>query len=223
MLAMEFVFVVPRAELFRDCYPQGLVRFGPSFTLAEFEDVIGRAGYFVEREHAERDPDLKQVIPYSIVVRDGEVLLLERLARGGERRLHGKLSIGVGGHVNPEDLPEDAAVGPRAERARPSPIPGCTRREVDEELDIRGPWRARPVGILNDDSNPVGAVHVGLVQVIAAQGDVDVRERDALDGRFVTPDALRAMLDSGANLETWSRILVQHLDELLPSTATAVS
>lgn len=220
---MEFVFVVPRAELFRDCYPQGLVRFGATFPQAEFEDVLGRAGFFVEREHAERNPDWKQVIPYSVVVREGEVLLLERLARGGERRLHGKLSIGVGGHVNPEDMPEDSIVGPRAAGARPSPIPGCTRREIDEELDIRGPWRARPVGILNDDSNPVGAVHVGLVQVIVAQGAVEVRERDALDGRFVTPDALRARLDSGANLETWSEFLVRHLDEILPATVTAVS
>ena len=124
---MEFVYVVPREELFPHCYPQGLVPFG----MAEWEQApedfmrtVRERGFFVEREYAERSPGLKQVIPYSIVrtteknaesgpapaqarVEEGvcgeRILLLRRLDKGGESRLHDKLSIGVGGHINPQD------------------------------------------------------------------------------------------------------------------------
>ena len=36
---MEFVFVVPRAKLFRDHYPQGLVPFGSDFPLEASLDL----------------------------------------------------------------------------------------------------------------------------------------------------------------------------------------
>lgn len=211
---MEFVFVVPREGLFPKSYPHGLVFFGPEFPEPEFQTCVERLGFFVERDYAERTPSLKQVIPYSIVVRNGEILCLRRTKRGGEVRLHDKLSIGVGGHVNPVDLPAGArrgfGSGPR------DPLAAATHREVaEEELRIAGPYRVRRVGLLNDDSNPVGAVHVGLVQVIAVDGPVEVREVDQLEGSFATRDELRAMLGAGANFESWSSLLVPHLDRLV--------
>jgi predicted NUDIX family phosphoesterase len=222
---MEFVFVVPRTALFPDCYPHGLVRFGEGscaaaarprqsaepgtgMKLAELEAAVARDGFFVERAYAERTPSLKQVIPYSIIVCDGRVLLFQRLATGGEQRLHGKLSIGIGGHINPEDL--DGAQG----SAR-APIAAGTQREIREELDVRGTFEVRCVGLLNDDSNPVGAVHVGVVQVVYVSGSVEIREREQLEGRLVTCEELSSLLADGANFETWSRLLVPRLDELL--------
>lgn len=202
---MEFVFVLPRADLFRDCYPQGLVPFGPQFPLEAFEALVERRGYFVERDHAEHDPSLKQVIPYSIVTRDGEVLLLERTAGGGEKRLFHKLSIGVGGHINPEDALEGI-------QRKHNPIASGTRRELEEELDITGSWSVHPVGILNDDSNAVGAVHVGLVQIVRLRGSATIREQSVLQGRFVAAAELVQLLREGANYETWSARLVEFLE-----------
>lgn len=203
---MEFVFVIPRAELFRDCYPQGLLPLDRS-ARSEFDALVRRAGFFVERQHAERDPSLKQVIPYSVVHTSAGVLLMRRLAQGGEDRLHDKLSIGVGGHINPVDL------GPGPGR---DPIPAGTRREVEEELDVQGTYKVRAVGLLNDDSNPVGAVHVGLVQVLELDGRVAIREEDTLEGRMVPPEELRDLKAQGAAFETWSSILIDHIDALLP-------
>jgi predicted NUDIX family phosphoesterase len=218
---MEFVFVVPRTALFPECYPHGLVAFGERRassaepgagpTLAEVEAAVARDGFFVERAHAERTPSLKQLIPYSIIVCDGRVLLFQRLATGGEKRLHGKLSIGIGGHINPED----AASAGRDEGAKRSPIAAGTRREIAEELDVRGTFEVLTVGLLNDDSNPVGAVHAGVVQVVYVNGSVEIRERDQLEGRLVTVEELASLLAGGANFETWSRLLVPRLDELL--------
>lgn len=222
---MEFVYVVPRSALFPECYPHGLVPFGrdegtgpaakarserdsTTFSSRTFEETVARDGFFVERNYAEKTPSLKQVIPYAIVECDGRVLLFRRLSSGNESRLHGKCSIGIGGHVNPEDLDATPA-------GRSSPIAAGTAREIAEELAIDGTYTVRTVGLLNDDSNPVGAVHVGVVQVVHVRGSVEIREREQLEGRLVPIEELSALLAEGANFETWSRLLVPHLAELL--------
>lgn len=218
---MEFVFVVPRRQLFGEAYPQGFKPFGEDFDRGAFEAAAGQHGYFVERDHAESNPDLKQIIPYSIVVRDGEILLLRRLSKGGESRLHNKLSIGVGGHINPEDLEGISEL----ERAQGSAalFEAGSHRELHEELVLSPPYTATRVGILNDDSNPVGAVHVGLVQLVHATGDVTIREDDVLEGRFVTPGELQQQLADGANFETWSATLVRRLTELIQESTGALA
>lgn len=146
------------------------------------------------------------------------VLLMRRLSKGGESRLHDKLSIGVGGHVNPVDHTEGGACTGEATSdsgARRDPLREGTRRELDEELELDGAYTVRPVGILNDYSNAVNAVHVGLVQVVHVSGDVRIRETDVLEGELVRPSDLSNRLAEGADFETWSRILVERLDEVL--------
>ncbi len=228
---MEFVFVIPRPKLFPESYPHGIQVFesdqddgsqndgkgqATGTTADSFARCVQEHGFFVEREYAERTPELKQVIPYSIVVRQGsdgacEVLCLRRTRAGGEARLHDKLSIGVGGHVNPVDMqvtdPSDSPA---------DPIAAATQREVaEEELSIEGTFVVHRVGLLNDDSNPVGAVHVGLVQVIAVDGPVAIREVDQLEGSFVSVAELNRLAATGANFETWSSLLLAHLDHLV--------
>jgi predicted NUDIX family phosphoesterase len=220
---MEFVFVVPRAQLFGDASPQGLVPFrlgahGAGLSFEAVEEAVREHGFFVEREYAERTPELKQVIPYTLVqarscsTRPGgeeRILLMRRLGQGGEARLHQKLSIGVGGHINPRDL------GSTRDRAL---LAEGARRELEEELVLEGTSRLESVGLLNDDANPVGAVHVGLVQVLDLDGSVRIREEDVLEGRLVSAEELRRLRATGANFETWSSLLIERLDELLPVT-----
>ncbi|HEX7172149.1 MAG TPA: hypothetical protein VF365_06025, partial [Candidatus Limnocylindria bacterium] len=121
---------------------------------------------------------------------------------GGDARLHGKASIGVGGHLNPVDAGEDALVG-------------GLRREWSEELEADWEPDFQLIGLLNDESNPVGSVHLGVVfEVEAAGRSVRVRERDKLVGAFADAHALA---DSWDRLETWSRLVVESLD-LAPSS-----
>jgi predicted NUDIX family phosphoesterase len=221
---MEFVFVVPRTALFPDFYPHGLVRFQDApaaessyVSRLAFEASIAREGFFVERAVAERTPSWKQIIPYTLVQCGERLLLTRRTKNGGEARLHDKHSIGIGGHINPVDLEES----PRLGEVR-NPLPAGARREIGEELDVRGAYDLRPVGVLNDDSNSVGAVHVGVVHVMRVEGTVEVREREQLEGRLVTPGELREIAERGAHLETWTKLLLPHLEELL-FTPMAVS
>lgn len=204
---MEFVLVVPRARLFDDRYPHGFEPFRDGGGGAEGErgrilDRIREHGFFVERRHAERDPMLKQVIPYALFEREGGLFLMRRLSKGGEARLHGKLSVGVGGHINPIDGAGDA-------------LDAGLKREIEEEVETPAGWRAEAVGILNDDATAVGAVHFGLVYRVRPAGDVRVREKDSLEGSF-TPRAevLRLLKDERPRFETWSALLLDRLDDL---------
>jgi len=206
---MEFVFVVPREDIFPKSYPLGLLPFGPEFRREDFEARALEGGFFVEREYAERSPHLKQIIPYALVCAGNEVLVVKRLKKGGEKRLHHKLSIGIGGHINPIDA-----------KAETDLFSAATARELNEELTISTNFTARAVGLINDDSNPVGAVHLGLVQVVQIQGSVAIRETDQLEGRLAAATELQALHAEGANFETWSALLVEALDEfLIPATA----
>ncbi len=203
---MEFVYVVKRGDLFERRFPHGLEVLDD----AGMADVLARIrsrGFFVERRHAETDATMKQVIPYCVVARGGDVFLTRRTNKGGDARLFGKRSIGVGGHVNPVD--GAAVVG--ADVLGPA-----LRREVEEELAIDGPWTVRAVGFLNDDSTDVGSVHFGLVHVVRVEGDVRVRETDNLVGGFTSAAELaRLCRDERATFETWSALLVDRLDDVL--------
>ncbi|MEO0651117.1 MAG: hypothetical protein AAFZ65_10605 [Planctomycetota bacterium] len=206
----EFVLVVPRRTLFPTHYPQGFQAFGEADAVHSREGFVGlvaRSSYFVERDHAEHEPDLKQVIPYTVVAAsDGRVLRLRRTKRGGDARLHDKLSIGVGGHVNPIDAEGEREV-----------LAACGLRELEEELILPEHGDPLPLGLINDDSNPVGAVHVGLAQVLVVDDParIAIRETDTLEGELMAVDALRAEAAAGANYETWSLLLLDQLDSLL--------
>ena len=191
----ERVLVLPRERVPGGCDFTGIRPATPEM-LAELRDVVARHGTYLERPLAESDPAHKQLIPY-VVVRDAdEVFLMHRTDAGGDPRLHGRASIGVGGHLNPVDDGADAL------------ITGL-RREWDEELDADWDPKFELIGLLNDDTNPVGAVHLGVVFSVDAAGrSVDVRERDKLVGGFAGADALAATAD---RLETWSQLVAEAL------------
>jgi hypothetical protein len=115
---MEFVFVVPRRPSSppstRTACRRSRRPRGPTPTRARSRSVSSSPrspehGFFVERARAETSPQWKQVIPYSLVECDGRILVVRRLRKGGESRLHEKHSIGIGGHINPETSPRDAS------------------------------------------------------------------------------------------------------------------
>jgi predicted NUDIX family phosphoesterase len=191
----ERVLVLPRAEVPGGTDFEGL-RFADHRELEALRSAVARHGRYLERPLAEEDPTHKQLIPY-VIVRDADaVFLMHRTDAGGDPRLHGKASIGVGGHLNPVDEGEDALLA-------------GLRREWSEELDADWEPEFRLLGFLNDDSNPVGSVHLGVVfEVEAAGRPVDIREHEKLTGGFADADALAASRD---RFETWSRLVVDEL------------
>ncbi len=190
MSAEELVLVIPRSVVMDDPGWTGI----RAHRADSFEDLVGRHGRFVGRAAAEVDRDLKQVIPY-LVLRDGvRYFLMRRTRAGGDARLHDRFSIGVGGHLNPGD--RDLA--------------GGLRREWTEELAADFVPEFRFVGLLNDDTTEVGAVHLGAVYIADAVGrPVAIRETHKLEGAFAAPDEVAAVVEQ---METWSAIAFRHLE-----------
>jgi predicted NUDIX family phosphoesterase len=189
---MEFVWVVRRRHLFPDCSPQGFLPLPAEQLTVSYLRTARARGFFVERREAETCPAWKQVIPYTVVAFEGRFLLLERLATQGEERLHGKLSIGVGGHINPEDGGADL-------------ILNAALRELAEEVDVGPGVGLTPLGLLNDDSNPVGAVHVGVVFGVRAACPPRVRETDKMRATLTPLADLRDLCHTPRPIESWSR------------------
>lgn len=191
----ERVLVLPRTHVPGGCDFTG-VRMTDAAALDELRAAVAGHGRFMDRSVAEDSPDWKQLIPY-VLVRDGEcVFLMERTDAGGDPRLHHRASIGVGGHLNPVDQGQD-------------PLMVGLQREWAEELVADWAPDFRLVGLLNDDSNPVGSVHLGVVFAVQADGrPVAVRETHKLRGRFAEPHEVAAAWD---RLETWSQLVVSEL------------
>ncbi|MBA2719740.1 MAG: phosphoesterase [Chloroflexi bacterium] len=194
----ELVLVVPSAAVVAEL-GEGTAWHGlRDVPVAAMVDLIRTRGAFQPRSMMEGDAAWKQVIPYP-VLRDGDAwYLMQRTKAGGDARLHDRYSIGVGGHVNPADGGLDGD------------LTTALAREWHEELDVSFVPAFRFVGLLNDDTTPVGAVHLGLVYVGDAAGrPVAIRETDKLSGRFAPTSEVAAVAD---RLETWSRIAFEFLE-----------
>jgi predicted NUDIX family phosphoesterase len=119
---------------------------------------------------------------------------MQRTAAGADPRLHGRFSIGVGGHLNPGD----------------GDLLGGLRREWHEELVAEFVPEFRLVALLNDDTTEVGSVHLGAIYLAEAAGrPVAIRETDKLSGAFALPAEVEAVAD---RLETWSRLTFGFLE-----------
>jgi predicted NUDIX family phosphoesterase len=198
----EHVLVVRRSLFDQLGSFQGL-NFAPQPYL---DAMLARGNnYFLARAAAEADPTHKQIIPYALLVCGDRILYYVRGKKAGEQRLVAKGSIGIGGHMNDEDE-SLFAWDEQAYRAG-------VEREVSEEVEISTPFEDRIVALLNDDTTEVGKVHLGVVHVFRLE-EPKVQKREAMitNLAFFTKAELEERRE---NLETWSQICVDHLDQLL--------
>jgi predicted NUDIX family phosphoesterase len=200
--AGEEVLVVPRALLEEIGMFEGISTANLEHAVARLLDPKNH--FFMDRALAEEDPSHKQLIPYCIFRCGDRVLHYTRGKAGGERRLHAKISVGVGGHVNPIDTG-----GGRTGR---SAYDAAVTREIEEELDLPEEHEHRIIALLNDESNPVGQVHLGIVHLIELKSDAVVSREDALtDLGFSALGELNGT--QFERLETWSQFCIRHLSQ----------
>ncbi len=163
---------------------------------------------FLPRSQAEADPAYKQLIPYVIMSYDGKYLTYVRGRRAGETRLVGLRSIGIGGHINPgDDLP---LFNDNFYEAYLTAV----EREVAEEVSVETSHTDSIVALLNDDSNEVGSVHLGVVHHwILDAPKVSRREQMITQMAFMAPAELQQVRDT---METWSQLCLDKLAEFTP-------
>ncbi len=184
---------VKAEKLGRHLEQEGLVTEGT----AEILRLILDNYEFVPRDLAEVDASFRQIIPYVLIRKDGKFLLSERLKKQTETRLHGKLSLGTGGHINPADTISGDVLHAGLER------------ELSEEVFVEKTLNLRFLGIINDYSSEVSFYHLGLLYLLDAEGDVHIRETGKMTGRLVSPEELKGLTEY---METWSQVVFQALD-----------
>jgi len=183
----EEVMVVA-TDLLRPFFTSTLIRD----RVDELLDVIANEHTFIDRDLAERSPEWRQIIPYVVIRNGDDVFALTRTSKQTESRLHHKVSLGIGGHINPgHDL-----------------IDGL-QKELDEEVRIDGDYDLQFVAILNDESTEVSRVHLGAVFWLDSMTrDVVVLETEKMTGRWMSHADLAAARDA---MESWSQIVYDEL------------
>lgn len=178
---------------------------GLNLNIKPYIDEIFNSGTprFMPRSQAEHNPEYKQLIPYVIMGCRGKYLSYVRGKRAGETRLVGNRSIGIGGHINPVDnLPLFDIDYWKTYQA-------AVQREVEEEVTLDTQYTESILGLLNDDTNEVGKVHLGIVHYWDLAGPaVARREQMITQMEFLTLDQLRSHADS---METWSQLCLEGL------------
>lgn len=161
------------------------------------QDLLRLPFQFINREQAEVDDSLKQLIPYVILQHQDRFFVYRREKQVKEGRLAGLQSIGIGGHIDQEDAEGTASTHEIYERA--------LRRELAEEIRGAGAFSfPRFIGWINDESNAVGRVHLGAVHIL------EVANAEGLfinHGEHLTHQGwmtARGVMDHMQAFETWS-------------------
>ena len=172
------------------------------------------------------DKNILQLIPYISFVRkvkeaeaqpwDMEVLTYVRSKASGENRLHDKLSIGYGGHIDRIPAVNETLLDLVISEAI---------REVKEELGYDVPYQMVAAAaqmellvrkqFLYSESVPVDTVHLGIALVIQLDDDVNApatfvgTDGECIDINWMKIETIDD--DTLGRFETWSNMVVSGL------------
>jgi predicted NUDIX family phosphoesterase len=166
---------------------------------------------YLNRSEAEQDKRFKQLIPYALILCGDKILRYRRGKGGGETRLHGLYSVGVGGHISEEDNGLfSSGIG----------YHDAMRRELKEEVDIEV-QQDSAVAVINDDSTEVGFVHLGIVHVVPVPDESLANRRTGIVSPEFVP--VSEAIKNPEAYESWSRFCLENLEGLLAKATASVT
>lgn len=198
----HLTMVVPRNLLLDEDYFEGFRAAGG----VDYESRILKNFEYLPRADVEEDPRWKQPIAYALIVNPERKLVFayrrsRRKEQYQEERLRGKWSWGVGGHIDKADIRQG------------NPIQASLAREISEEI---GEIRLDPpqvLGYINDDTDPVGRVHFGILYLLqtAAKEIQPVSPEISSGGLRPVGELLNLLHDPGVQVEKWSALALPPL------------
>jgi len=157
------------------------------------------------RPTLETNENFKQIIPYILLSFQGRIALYQRTKKGGEARLHNMHSIGFGGHIDAFDL----AYKKNGEINLDKTIENSGQREIDEELIVSSIVSKKHLGYIYDGSNPVGRVHIGVVEQWEMSSEAIKSNEDELD--VIGLLTIEELKNYDGEMENWSAHIIEGL------------
>ncbi len=183
----ERILVIKRSELFQESAWTGI----KAVNFNDYLSLIQEKQEFMPRNLAEENFAYKQIIPYLVFQHNDAYFLMQRKSGSSEQRLANKYSLGIGGHLREEDM-------------QGATLFDWAQREFDEEINYSGNLEITPLGILNDDSNDVGKVHVGFVFLLKGDSaDISIKS-ELQSGKLLTLTQCQEKYDA---METWTQLV----------------
>lgn len=158
-------------------------------------NIITNSSNFMPRSRAETNQSFKQIIPYMLFMFENKLFVMQRKSSASEQRLASKFSLGIGGHVRQEDITNNNIID-------------WANREFEEEVTYQGSKTIQILGVLNDDSNDVGQVHLGLILLVHADSSTISINDEHKSGILLTRGECMAL---APQMETWSQICFKFL------------
>jgi predicted NUDIX family phosphoesterase len=176
-------------------------------------ELLREHAVWIDRPKAEEDANYRQVIPYITIKNTvlGKRLLMTRMNKQGEARLHGKEYIGVGGHIDQQQLQPDG----EWEEPGLHCLAQAAYREIGEETEFTD-VQINYLGVIcidGDGASMVDRVHVGVVyDATTTQEKFGTEEADLHNHRWATDDELRAAFP---NAEAWTQCVLRDFLKLV--------
>jgi predicted NUDIX family phosphoesterase len=164
------------------------------------ENIKNKA-FWVDREPAESNLDLRQIIPCAVFYSKKGIAVFQRRETLGEPRLRSKLTCLIGGHI------EHSIDGSE-------PIPalnhGLLREMMEESPDLLKGISDMPVfmGIIKLGGNDVSSVHMGLIYICYTN---TVKVSDSEELTFKGWSKNLGSVDDLEGIESWSKIVLKEL------------
>lgn len=173
-----------------------------------FCDRVKSQTVIAQRAGLEDDPTHRQLVTYVVFYKEAvggnsrQFAVYQR--RVGDARLLGDYSVGFGGHVELTDVQCHSDDLLDLEKT----LNTALVRELSEEVGLQSDVleHATHYGYINDMTDPVGRVHLGVVYAIRLDADQDIRpnEQGLQWVGWRTAAEMRAL-----KLERWSQLLTE--------------
>lgn len=176
-----------------------------------FEKNILKHYEYMVRGEAEVNFDYKQPIWYWIVInQDNKIFVYKRWwadSNAWDQRLHSKIAIWVGWHIEKED--EDLE----------NPLSDSLIREIEEELNIKPKdiISSEAIWYINNETDEVSKVHIWIAYIVkVSNSNFELLDWELDNWEFVTLSTLEWMFDSGNyDVEPWSKIVFDSVKKFL--------
>jgi dihydrofolate reductase len=192
-----------------------------------------------QREKMETDTRFRQILPYVPVIfsdtpdaidfANSPIFLYQRTKKVGEQRLGKKFSIGTGGHVDHADVWAHESIYDFGHTIAQNLVREVATEELVVTVDgaLATPnthpelFKFLNYGLIRDDGDNVGKLHLGVVSVIVLPTRAAVRcKEDELI--TCTPMSATMLKDANLEYEGWTQILIDSFLGLPMSRQPAV-